>query len=158
MSNSVSKEITSLADAFLQPRNATHRQYEALRAYFVEGLPSTEAARRFGYTPASFRVLCHQFRQDPQREFFRTPSKGPAVAPKRDRQRERVVELRKHNLSVYDISEALAQDGEALSPAAVSILLVVSQIIPPPVSKIIPRPQGKKFPHWFPGEVILKGG
>lgn len=123
MSNSVSKEITSLADAFLQPRNATHRQYEALRAYFVEGLPSTEAARRFGYTPASFRVLCHQFRQDPQREFFRTPSKGPAVAPKRDRQRERVVELRKHNLSVYDISEALAQDGEALSPAAVSILL-----------------------------------
>jgi len=123
MSNSVSKEITSLADTFLQPRNATHRQYEALRAYFVEGLPSTEAARRFGYTPASFRVLCHQFRQDPQREFFRTPSKGPAAAPKRDRQRERVVELRKHNLSVYDISEALAQDGEALSPAAVSILL-----------------------------------
>jgi len=123
MSNRVSKEITTLADAFLQPRNPTHRQYEALRAYFVEGLPSSEAARRFGYTPASFRVLCHQFRQHPQREFFRTSSKGPAAAPKRDRRRERVVELRKQHLSVYDISEALAQDGKPLSPAAVWILL-----------------------------------
>jgi len=36
---------------FLEPVNALHRQYEALRAYFVDGLSSAEAARRFGYTP-----------------------------------------------------------------------------------------------------------
>lgn len=29
-----------LTDAFLKPRNATHRQYEALRAYLVEVPPS----------------------------------------------------------------------------------------------------------------------
>jgi len=68
--------------------NATHRQYEALRAYFVEGLPSAEPARRFSYTPASFRVLCHRFRQDPQRALFLAPRKGPSAAPKRDRRRE----------------------------------------------------------------------
>ena len=66
---------------FLQPSNTTHRQYEALRAYFVEGLASQDAARRFGYTPGSFRVLCHQFRQDPKRQFFLPPSKGPGQAP-----------------------------------------------------------------------------
>ena len=41
---SLVKKLTSLADRFLQPVNSTHRQYEALRAYFVEGLPSAEAA------------------------------------------------------------------------------------------------------------------
>ena len=57
---------------FLEPVNPLHRQYEALRAYFIEGLPSAEAARRFGYTPGAFRVLCHQFRrtQDLQERFF----------------------------------------------------------------------------------------
>jgi len=81
------EKITGLAAVFLQPANSTHRQYEALRAYFVEGLPSAEAARRFGYSAGSFRVLCLQFRQDPHRAFFVPPSKGPSVAPKRDRVR-----------------------------------------------------------------------
>ncbi len=65
MSKSTTKKVTKLATVFLQPANSTHRQYEALRAYFVEGLPSAEAARRFGYSAGSFRVLCHQFRQAP---------------------------------------------------------------------------------------------
>src|SRR5436309_14648992 len=100
---SLAKNLTSLADCFLQPANSTHRQYEALRAYFVEGLPSAEAAARFGYSPGSFRVLVHEFRQDPQRPFFLTPAKGPQAAPKKDRLRQRVVALRKQNLSIYDI-------------------------------------------------------
>jgi hypothetical protein len=120
---SLVNKLTSLADRFLQPANATHRQYEALRAYFVEGLPSAEAAARFGYSPGSFRVLVHEFRQDPQRTFFRTPAKGPQTAPKQDRLRDRVVALRKQNLSIYDISTTLRDEGHSLSPAAVSILL-----------------------------------
>ena len=112
------KEFTDLAQVFLTPANATHRRYEALRAYFVEGVTSAEAARRFGYTPASFRVLCHQFRRDPQRSFFLSPTKGPKTAPKADPLRAQVVALRKQNLSIYDISRALAQAGRQLSPAA----------------------------------------
>ncbi|MGH6636623.1 MAG: hypothetical protein ACRED0_11010, partial [Gammaproteobacteria bacterium] len=102
MSNTPYIKLTGLARRFLQPQNPTHRQYEALRAYFVEGLPSAEAARRFGYTPGSFRVLCTQFRQQPHRPFFLPPAKGPA--PKSDPVRERVIALRKQNLSIYDIS------------------------------------------------------
>jgi hypothetical protein len=65
MFNSKGKQLTQLERIFLEPTDATHRQYEALRAYFVEGLPSHEVAKRFGYTPGSFRVLCHQFRKNP---------------------------------------------------------------------------------------------
>jgi hypothetical protein len=53
------KELTDLSRVFLEPADSTHRQYEALRAYFVDRLPSAEVARRFGYTPGSFRVLVH---------------------------------------------------------------------------------------------------
>jgi len=120
---SLAKNLTSLADCFLQPANSTQRQYEALRAYIVEGLPSAEAAARFGYSPGSFRVLVHQFRQDPQRAFFLPAAKGPQTAPKKDRLRERVIALRKQNLSIYDISQTLHDEGHSLSPAAVSVLL-----------------------------------
>ena len=123
MSNSSRDRLTGLANAFLVPSNPTHRQYEALRAYFVDHLASADAARRFGYTPASFRVLCHQLRRDPQRPFFLAPSRGPKSAPKRDRVRDQVIALRKQNHSIYEISQALEAAGRRLSPAAVSLLL-----------------------------------
>lgn len=52
MFNDSGESLTDLTRPFLQPQNSTHRQYEALRAYFVERLPSAEAARRGGYTAA----------------------------------------------------------------------------------------------------------
>jgi transposase len=123
MFNSSDTKITNLTHAFLQPSNSTHRQYEALRAYFVEGLPSKEAARRFGYTEGSFRVLVHQFRQNPHRPFFLPPAKGPHKAPKKDTARQRVIALRKENLSIYDISRALEKQGHKMSPVSVSLIL-----------------------------------
>jgi len=115
--------LRDLARVFLEPADSTHRQYEALRAYFVEGLSTAEAAARFGYTPGSFRVLVHRFRQDPRRRFFLPPAKGPQTAPKTDPVREQVIALRKQNLSIYDISRALEKEGHRLSPVAVSLIL-----------------------------------
>src|SRR4051794_23503634 len=117
------KELTDLARLFTVPVNATHRRYEALRAYFVEGLSGVEAARRFGYTPGSFRVLVHQFRRDPHRAFFIPPTKGPQAAPKADPVRDQVIALRKQNLSIYDISRALHGQGHPVSPVSVSLIL-----------------------------------
>jgi hypothetical protein len=117
------ESLTAEARRFLEPSNPTHRQYEALRAYFVDGLPSHEAAARFGYTPGSFRILCHQFRHDPPRTFFASSRRGPRPTPTRDRIREAIVTLRKQNLSIYDISKVLADHGDARSPAAVSLIL-----------------------------------
>jgi len=120
---SLREKLSSLAQRFLQPRTATQRQYEALRTYCVEGLPAAQVAERFGYTTASFRALIHQFRQDPDRPFFLTPAKGPHAPRKKDQLRSQVIALRKQNLSIYDISRALHQAGQPLSPAAVAQIL-----------------------------------
>jgi len=118
-----SRDRLTLARRFVEPTNSTHRQYEALRAFFVDRLPSAEAAARFGYTPASFRVLVHQFRNQPDRDFFvATPQAGRPPGRQR-RIRDQVIALRKQNLSVHDISRALAREGESLSPAAVAAIL-----------------------------------
>lgn len=100
------------------------RQYEALRAYFHEGVPSAEAARRFGYTPGSFRILCLRFRRDEARAFFRDLPRGPQSQPRKDAVRSRVVEMRKRNLSVYDIHDALVHTGkDRLSVTAIQEIL-----------------------------------
>jgi len=118
-----SEKITNYTRFFLEPSNSTHRQYEALRAYFVDGLSSKEAAKRFGYTEGSFRVLVHEFRNNPHRQFFLPPAKGPHRAPKKDTVREKVIALRKENLSIYDISTVLETRGHQLSPVSVSLML-----------------------------------
>src|SRR3990172_8332747 len=142
MSNSSRDRLTGLANAFLVPSNPTHRQYEALRAYFVDHLPSADAARRFGYTPATFPALCHQLRRDPQRPFFLAPSRGPKSAPKRDRVRDQVIALRKQNHSIYEISHALEAAGQRLSPAAVSLLLQAEGL-----ARLPTRPHHQPAPH-----------
>jgi hypothetical protein len=120
---STANSLTPFAQHFIQPTNATHRQYEALRAYFVDGLKATEVAQRFGYTPGSFRVLACQFRKGPQRLFFLPAAKGSQTAPKQQALRDRVIALRKQNLSIYDISRALAADGRSVSPVTVDQIL-----------------------------------
>ena len=68
-------------------------------------------------------MLCSKFRNNPHRNFFATPSKGPKSTPKRDSLHDDVIKLRKQNLSVYDISEALKKEGNRLSPAAINKIL-----------------------------------
>lgn len=124
MSVTLRDSVTKLAATFLEPANATHRQYEALRAYFVDGLPSNEAARRFGYSTGGFRVLCHHFRQNPKRKFFLEPAKGPKPSRPKDDVRTQIIAMRKQrNLSIYEISEALKKLGRRRSPAAVAVIL-----------------------------------
>src|SRR5262245_48369463 len=105
ISNRIALTLQQAAAFFLAPDSALQCQYEALRAYFVAGLPAREVATRFGYTPGAFRTLCYQFRHDASKRggFFQTPQRGPHQAPLRDRLRELVIALRKKNLSVYDI-------------------------------------------------------
>lgn len=108
---------------FLEPSSPKQRQYEALRAYFVEQRPSAEVARAFGYTPGSFQVMCHHFRHSTDAAFFVTSRPGPRLQPKKSAARELIVELRKANHSVYEISQALKERSLSLSPTAVREVL-----------------------------------
>jgi transposase len=143
-------KITNYTRSFLQPSNSTHRQYEALRAYFVDGLPSKLAAKRFGYTEGSFRVLVHEFRKNPQRQFFLPPAKGPHKAPKKDKLRNTIIKLRKQNLSIYDISKVLKTQGHQMSPVNISLILKEEGFARLPRRRDEERPPG---PHPTKAEV-----
>ena len=47
---------------FLEPAETSHRPYEAMRAFFVEGRQLQETAQQFGYQESSLRVMVSQFR------------------------------------------------------------------------------------------------
>jgi len=119
------RQLTDVAQAFLCPASPTQRQYEALRAYFVEGLSGAEVAGRFGYTEGSFRVLVHEFRRNPGREFFLPTRKRAASAEEKEKDpvREQIIALRKQNLSVYDIRDALKKEGVIRSAVTVGAML-----------------------------------
>jgi hypothetical protein len=117
------KSLTACRRFFAEPSHPRQRMYEALRAYFLEGRPSHEVAREFGYTPGSFRVLCHSFRRERDPPFFTSPPPGPREQPKKSKARDLVVALRKQNHSVYEIAEILKERAMPLSPTAVRELL-----------------------------------
>ncbi len=68
-------------------------------------------------------MLCHGFRQDLKRQFFLPVTRGPQSSAKGDTTREKIIELRKQNLSIYDISRALKDQDRRLSPAAIARIL-----------------------------------
>jgi len=126
------KSLTACRRFFAEPTHPRHRQYEALRAYFLEAQPSQTVARTFGYTPGSFRVLCHAFRRDPAPQFFASPQPGPQTQPKKSKAQELIVALRKQNHSVYEIAAALQERRLALSPTAVREVLRAEGFAPLP--------------------------
>jgi len=136
------RDLTSVRRFFLAPASPRHRQYEALRAYFVDGLPSADVAARFGYRHGSFRMLCHALRRDPDPQFFVTPRAGPRTTSRKVAARELVVALRKKNHSVYEISDLLKQDHRiALSPTAVREILRQEGFAPLPRRRDDERPE-----------------
>jgi hypothetical protein len=74
---------------FLDPSCVPQRQYEALRAVFVDRCRQKDVAERFGYSYAAFRQLVGQFRagcasgQPPP--FFAPRARGGRRAPARRR-------------------------------------------------------------------------
>ena len=125
---------------FEEPATPRQRQYEALRAFFVEELTSAEAAQRFGYSPGAFRVLCHAFRRRELPEFFATARTGPREQPKKSRAHEQIVALRKRNYSIYEISQALKEQGTPLSATAVREVLAQEGFAPLPRRRDEERP------------------
>ena len=55
-------DYTRCREFFLDPKETYHRQYEALRAYFVEGRQLSEIAQQFGYQESSLSVMSSNFR------------------------------------------------------------------------------------------------
>ena len=69
---------------FLEPQQTFQRQYEALRAIFVDDEPLDHVAERFDYKPSTLRSMASRLRADWRRGaatpfFSRTAAGGPSV-------------------------------------------------------------------------------
>ena len=126
---------------FLEPKQPKQRQYEALRAFYVNGRPSQEVARAFGYSTGAFRVLCHAFIRNPDPVFFTVARRGPRSQPKKSAARALILALRKQNHSVYEISQTLKDKKLPLSPTGVREVLKAEGFAPLPRRLDEERPQ-----------------
>src|SRR5215510_6644083 len=108
--------LTDCRRFFAKPATARQRQYDALRAFYMDQLPSAEVARRFGYL----------------QEFFSATRPGRRDHPKKSRAHDQIIALRKRNYSVYEISQALKEQGTPLSATAVREVLAAEGFAPLP--------------------------
>lgn len=102
----------------MSPEGAAHRRYEALRAYFVEGLSAAEAGGLFGYTEATVAAMARDFRAG-DRDFFVERRPGPRIAPAKAAARDAVVRLRAQGYSIDQITTALASSTTPLNRTGV---------------------------------------
>lgn len=108
---------------FQQPQNITHKQYEALRAFYVERQSAQAVAQRFGYTVSAVYSLARDFKQllstqNPEQRFFAPHQPGRKPLTGREKVRDLILTLRKKYLSVADIKAVL--DALEASDYAVS--------------------------------------
>jgi len=109
-----------ILDYFNSTTAIGHKQYEAMRLFFVEKEPGKIVAERFGYTYRGFTTIVSDFRkklksdlkQDP---FFYDRPKGRKVGQRTRTAENLIVDMRKKYYSVEDIKIFLDAQGLVLS-------------------------------------------
>jgi hypothetical protein len=98
---------------FSHPCCTAQRHYEALRAFYHEGLPATDAARKFGLSPTYFKKLRFEFAHGLREgllPFFEEKKRGPKEHHTDEDVVQQIVALRKRNYSIADIKSVLDAD------------------------------------------------
>jgi hypothetical protein len=116
-------------DFFLRPKSIAHKQYEALRMFFVDKRPAAEVARSFGYTYRGFTTIASNFRKalgksaDAAGMFFLERKKGRKKDEKVLGAKDIVVQLRKKYYSIEDIKATLDSKGHSVSEKTIYNIL-----------------------------------
>lgn len=107
---------------FLEPKTPKQKQYEALRAYIVEGLSAKEVSKRFDFSESSIYALAHSFRAG-KLDFFSKSATGPKDRRVNQYVRDLVCELRKNNFSTTDIVFRLRKQNVNISQSTAERIL-----------------------------------
>ena len=105
---------------FQFPQEITHKHYEALRAFYLEGKSAAEVAQQFGYTVSAVYSLTRDFNQylkqpNPSQPFFVTTTVGRKPKETKSENDQLILSLRKKDLSVSDIKAILDSLSEEVS-------------------------------------------
>ena len=117
-------------DFFTIPQSTAQKQYEALRAFYIDGRSAAEVAEQFGYTLSSFYALNRDFKQrlntsQISEQFFVSPSAGRKPKDTTGQVESLIIKLRKQYLSVPEIKTHL--DALELDVSESTIYLVLKQ-------------------------------
>lgn len=111
------------AKYFTQPVAKWQRRYEALRASFVDRLPDSIVAERYGFSLGYLRVLRHQFRHE------KIDFSEPVADGSRSRRRitaatrQKIIQWRQRDLSAGDIAQLLNQEAVDISVRTIERIL-----------------------------------
>jgi transposase len=111
-----------MKNLFLNPIVPQQRIYEAVRAIVIDGLTADMAAEKFGYKKSTIYSLIRDLRSG-KRLLFPEFQRGPADRQTPEYIQQRITILRKKNLSVKDIINALQDEGYKLSKSTVERVL-----------------------------------
>ena len=105
---------------FEMPTTVAHKQYEALRMYYLDGAPAHQVAQRYGYTYRAFTSLVTTFRRkiimNPRDSiFFIESSPGRKVSAETNDAKFLIISMRKKYYSVPEIKVALDGLGHIVS-------------------------------------------
>ena len=111
------------ATFFTTPVHDWQRRYEALRASFVDRLPASIVAGRFGYTPGYVHLLRHQFVTG-KIDFCEPVPEGSAARYRVTYEiRQKIRTWRQSNLSAGEITQLLSEEGGGISVRTVERVL-----------------------------------
>ena len=115
-------------DFFLNPGSVPQKQYEALRAYYVENRSAKEVAEDFGYKHRGFTSIVLNFNKklaegNGENLFFADIQKGRKPTEDVNRARDTIIGLRKKYLSLEEIKVALDALGLPVSEKTIYNIL-----------------------------------
>jgi len=111
------------AKFFTSPLSEWQRRYETLRASFVERLPATIVAKRFGYSPEYVRLLRHLFVHG-KIDFSEPVPEGKAARRGVTANvRQKIRAWREQRVSAGEIAELLSEEGIEISVRTVERVL-----------------------------------
>lgn len=121
--------MTNELDFFNTPSSSLHKQYEALRAFFIDKKTAQEVAERFEYTPSTVYSLVRDFKNKLQNNlissehFFHPITLGRKPSENIDKIRDQIILLRKKYLSVPDIKSILDAQSVNISERHIHTIL-----------------------------------
>ncbi|UCE08032.1 MAG: hypothetical protein JSW07_08390 [bacterium] len=112
---------------FINPKHLFQRQYEALRAFYVEKKAAKQVAFQFGFSVTYFNKLRSYFHQTLEQgqmpNIFATPNPGRNPKSVETNVKQQVISLRKENHSIVDIKAILDAKNIYLSQNQIDKIL-----------------------------------
>lgn len=116
--------IMTAKDFFQDPQSIPQKQYEALRAYYIDNMSAKEVADQFGYKHRGFTSIVLDFNKKLGERnggdiFFRAIQKGRKPKDKSNKAKDLIVSLRKQYLPLEEIKAALDASGYQVSEKSI---------------------------------------